>query len=138
MLCCSGSSAWLLKDEPWKVAGNTLEQKGWGGVKEHDWGDLCSLCFSVPCLTLSSHGFSSLTSWYYGFHIEKYLADLRDQAKSNTSGIIPEPLGKATGDQLALLHWHFSPRYSILGIILPVWHFHTYIYSSRIYHSYCA
>lgn len=75
---------------------------------------------------LSSCGFSILILWYYGFHIEKYLADLRDQAKSNTSEIIPEPLGKATGDQLPLLHWHFSPECSILGAILPMWYFLTF------------
>lgn len=101
------------RGEPWKVLGNSLEQKSWGGVKEHDWGELFSLCCKLPCPTLSSCGFSTFTSWYYGFRIEKYLADLRDQAKSNISGIIPEPLGKATGDQLAL-------PYSVLGTIVPV------------------
>lgn len=73
-----------LEGEPWKVVENTMEQKSWGGVKEHDWGEPVSLCFKPPCPTLSSCGFSTLTSWYYGFHIEMYLADLRYQAKSNT------------------------------------------------------
>lgn len=94
-------------------------------------GQLFSLCFKLPCPTFSSCGFDTLTSWYCSFHIEKYLTDLRDQDKSTISVIIPEPLGKATGDQLAL-------AYSILGTIVPMRYFHNSKYSFRTYHSHCA
>lgn len=106
----------------WEISWNKRDGEG---KKEHDRANLCFLCFKVSCPSLSSPGFSISAIWCCGFHMEKYLADLRDQAKSNSSGIIPEPLGKATGDQLALLHWHFSPKYSILGTLLLVWYFHT-------------
>lgn len=119
----------------WEISWNKRDGEG----KRSMTGQISALsALKFPVLFLSSPGFSISAIWCCGFHMKKYLADLRDQAKSNFSGIIPEPLGKATGDQLALLHWHFSPKYSILGTLLLVWYFHTYIYNSRIYHSYCA